>query len=73
MTVMDMLRVCTLSSAAIVAGMLLLGAMMIAQKPEARLVLAEAPIVAVPPMVPAARPAGDAVQMTAAELTDASL
>ena len=57
MSFADMVRVCALSGAAIVATMLLLGTMMIAQKPEARLILAETPAFEVP--VPAAMPVAD--------------
>ena len=60
MSVADMLRVCTVSGAAIVVGMLLLGAMMIYQKPEARLELlsmSDAPVkVEIVPIVPRERP-----------------
>ena len=43
MSLADMLRVCALSGATILVAMVALGAVMIAQKPEARLELASTP------------------------------
>ena len=54
MSLTDMVRVCAVSFGAIVGGMLLLGAMMIAHKPELGLELATSPAAAEP--VPVAVP-----------------
>ena len=73
MSMADMVRVCALSGVAIVGVMVLLGVMMIAQKPEARLELASLPTVAEPISEAIAHKAARAVIMAEARVEGSAL